>query len=352
MEETLRADSAPETSSHGAPGEAPDTHARGWRATTARARILAARAERKVLDRFSDVEARQLNSLRRAYRGTKGPDVLVFGDSAMFWTAPDEPDPRRLYQMVADELGRDTRVKVLYGPGYHARIVMAFLAALEQCASRPRIVVVPTSIMMTTRGWLQHPEFSYEHASADLLTAIADGSKPRRLARTPTDVADAYDRTPAPSLFGEERTYGELRMLIHGQAQTPWQKAVRRRNRIDFYNGERLEADSPGVALVRDLGRTLVRMGLPSVAYLLPVNRDDIASEGGQAALDHVAHNADVIVTAYSDAVGDTGRIVNAVFDAPGEEFIDPLHLGSAGRRRLANRIVAAVVAQLDSQGA
>ena len=63
------------------------------------------RLERKATRRFSDVELRQLKSLELAYRGSSGPDVLVFGDSAMFWTTHRDSDRRHLVQMVRDELG-------------------------------------------------------------------------------------------------------------------------------------------------------------------------------------------------------------------------------------------------------
>ena len=312
------------------------------RAAVDKARIYAARAERKLGDRFSDAEARQLRSLRRAYSGEHGPEVLIFGDSAMFWTAPGEDDPRRLYDMIRDDLGPGSATKVLYGPGYHARIVMAFLASLDRCKSRPRLVIVPLSIMMTTIAWHRHPEFSYETVSADLLRAAADGTQPRRLTRTPIEMADAYDREISPSLFGENHTYGELRMLIHGRAETPWQKAVRLRHRIDYYNAERLEPESPGVQFVADLARTLVHMDLRAVSYIIPVDRDDLAEAGGQAFLDHAARNAEVIATTFQENMGARGAMVNAVLDSPGTDFIDPLHLAAAGRRRLAARIVAA----------
>lgn len=313
------------------------------RLARARARVIAARADRKWRGFRSDIEMRQLRSLQRAYGGRHGPDVLIFGDSAMYWTRHRERDPRRLCDMIRDELRTDGTVKVLCGPGYHARIVIAFLAALAECRSRPRVVVVPTSVIMTTSGWFNHPKVSYEAEAEDLNAAIRDGRKPRRLARTPSDAADAYDRRRAPSLFGRNSTFGELRMLNDAPAETPWQKEVRHRYRLDYYNAERLEFTSAGVQRVADLAHALAGMDLPAVAYILPVRRGDLAELGGQIAIDQIAHNANVISTVFSEAVGDAGRVVNAIFAAADEDFIDPLHLGPGGRRLLAAQIASAI---------
>lgn len=314
------------------------------------ARNTGFRIERKLNTKFGDLQLAQFQAMRRAYRGADGPEVLVFGDSAMYWSAATDPDHRRLSEMIDDGLGPDVRSISFVSPGYHARIVMAFLAGLATCRSRPKVVVVPTSVMMTTAPWLEHPEFGYELESAGL-HAVAAGRRLKRLERPDRAYADAYDRRPAPSLVDAGLTQGELRMFIHAPAETPWQKAVRQRHRMDYYNADRLEDDSPGIRLIREMGAVLTAMELPSVAYVLPVNGERLVESLGDAASDHVRRNAALVESAYLGSVGERGAMVNAILDHPSADFIDPLHLGSGGRLPLAARISAAVQERLDSLG-
>lgn len=308
-----------------------------------RARQRAGRAGGRVADRYIDVELRQLRAIQRAYSAPHGPEVLVFGDSSMFWTAPTDDDARRVIDMIRDELGTGVGVVAAFGAGYHARLVLAFLAALERCRSRPRVVVVPTAVLLTSTAWLNHPDFNFVLAAGAIRKAAETGSRPRRVGRAEPEVADAYDRRPAPSLVGAERTLGELRMLIHAKAETKWQKSIRLQHRFDYYNGERFDDETEGIVLTRELGRKLTALELPSVAYIMPVNHEDLVTSMGEAAHGHVARNAELITSTFCEAAHPLGTMVDATFDAPARHFIDPLHLGPVGRRHLAARIVAAV---------
>ena len=140
------------------------------------------RLKRKLTRRYSDVHLRQLRSLERAYSRADGPQLLVFGDSAMFWTTPTDQDHRHLIEMVRDELG-GVKVEALVGPGYHARIVMAFLSALETLRSLPKVIIVPISTLMAQTIWLSHPELGYEAVAAELRGVIASGDRPQRLSK-------------------------------------------------------------------------------------------------------------------------------------------------------------------------
>jgi hypothetical protein len=311
------------------------------------------RLERKAAKRFNDVELRQLKSLERAYRGSSGPELLVFGDSAMFWTTHRDGDRRHLVQMIRDELGGGVGFEALVGPGYNPRIIMAFLSALEGCRARPRVVIVPTSILFAMSTWLAHPVLGYELVAGELRAAIAaNGDRPRRLPRPGQEAEDAFDRRPASSLIGARRTVGELRLITNAPPDTRWQQVVRLRHLMDFYNAERLEPDSPGVLLVGELGRMLSAMGLRSVAYVAPINYEVVSKTLGEGARDHLARNADLVETAYREAAGAFGTVVNAVFECPAGEFMDPLHLSEVGRGRLARVIAAAVAPMLEEDGA
>jgi hypothetical protein len=313
----------------------------------ARVRSLAYRARRKATKKFSDVELRQLRSLQKAYAGETGPDILVFGDSAMFWTLATDQDSRHMVEMIRDELGKDVTFEALVGPGYNPRIVTAFLSALESCPSRPKVVLVPTSVLMASTIWLQHPRLSYELVGQQVRTAVRDKAV-RKLDRPDPDDFEEFDRLPAPSLYGARRTVGELRMIVNSKPETRWQKAVRTRHLMDYYNAERLEADSVGVTLVGDLAATLAEMRLPSVAYIAPINHEVLKTVLGAGAVEHMQRNAEVVETAYLKSAAGLGEVVNATMDNPGSDFSDPVHLNDHGRQVLARRIADVVRPLLD----
>ena len=307
-------------------------------------RTVAAKVDRRVAQRYIDVELRQLRSLQRAYRGDSGPELLMFGESNMSWTLLQETDRRHVAEMIRDELGAEVRLEGLVGPGYNPRIIMAFLAALPACASQPQVVIVPMSVLMATSIWLAHPKLGYEQTAEELRGLIEAGtSRPRRLPE-PTDAAwEAFDHLPAPSLMGARRTVGELRLITSATPTTRWQQVVRLRHLMDFYNAERLEPESPGVALVADMANLLKAQGLHSVAYVPPINLEVTDKVLGADSRAHIVRNADLIAASYREAVGDFGTVVNAVAECPGNEFADPLHLLEGGRRRLAGSIAGAI---------
>ena len=302
------------------------------------------RVERKLARRFSDVELRQLRSLERVYnRRGGGPELLVFGDSGMFWTTPKDTDHRHLVAMIRDEVEANVDFEALVGPGYNPRIIMAYLSALERCSSKPKVVIVPTSILFATETWLAHPVLGYGLVAEELRSAIAaNGRRPRRLPRPDDEAENAFDKRPAPSLIGARRTMGEFRLITNSAPTTRWQQIIRLRHLMDCYNAERLEPDSPGVSLVTEMAAMLRQMGLPSVAYIHPHNYEVIAKTLGEKSLEHVERNAAIVEAAYLQGSGETGAVVNAVFDSPASEFIDPLHLSDRGRLRLARSIATA----------
>jgi hypothetical protein len=302
------------------------------------------RVERRIAKRYSDVELRQLRSMERAYGGSRGPELLMFGESNMVWTLRDEEDRRHLAEMIRDELGGELKLEGLVGPGYNPRIIMAMLSALPACASQPQVVIVPMSILMATSSWLAHPVLGYEVVAQEMRQLIeAGGARPKRLP-PPTEAAwETYDHRPAPSLIGARRTMGEVRLITSATPTTRWQQAIRLRHLMDSYNAETLEPETPGVKLVADMATMLRNQGLKSVAYTPPINLDVCEKTLGADARAHILRNADVLATAYQDAVGDSGSVVNAVAVCPGNEFADPLHLKEAGRRRLASDIAGAI---------
>jgi hypothetical protein len=314
------------------------------RRVTALTRDTVARVERRLARKYSDVELRQLKAMERAYAGAKGPELLMFGESNMVWTVRDEADRRHLAEMIRDELGGSVELQGMVGPGYNPRIIMAMLTALPTCASRPKVVIVPMSILMATTHWLAHPVLGYERTSNEMRQLIAAGSaRPKRLSKPSDADWETYDHLPAPSLIGARRTVGELRLITSANPQTRWQQAIRLRHLMDSYNAERLEPDSIGVRLVADMATMIRDQKLQSVAYIPPINLEVGDKVLGPNSREHIERNAELLSTAYAEAAGESGTVVNAVGQCPVSEFADPLHLAEAGRRRLAALIAEAI---------
>lgn len=308
---------------------------------------------RRELDaRRPDVEIRQLRDLQAAYAGEDAPEILVIGDSSMIWVASTEPEGRTLAQMLRDELPASLRIHALAGPGYNARISSVFLEALAGCPGRPRVVVLPTSLLMATTGWSTHPQFAYERESAELSRILREDDRTtRRLPRATTQDWHEWDRLPLPSLFGARRTMGEARLLTNtlndppawAAPITPWQQAVRMRHMLDVRNAEKLTPESLGIGLLTQLGQQAHRLDVPTIAQISPVNRDALVSVFGESVLDHVTANTDLMAQTYLTAAGPHHRVLNAAFACPREDFGDPIHLNGSGRLHLAKLIAAEI---------
>jgi hypothetical protein len=102
------------------------------------------------------------------------------------------------------------------------------------------------------------------------------------------------------------------------------------------------------VRLVAEMGARLTGLGLPSVAYVAPINHEVVEKTLGKGAVEHVARNAGIVEQAYQEGAGELGTVVNAVFECPAAEYMDPIHLTLDGRARLAQRIADAVRPQLE----
>jgi hypothetical protein len=325
------------------------------RHVVARAR---ARMRRTISAGRPDIEIRQLRALQAAYGGAHdGPEVLLIGDSAMLWVGVTERDTRTLAQMIKDCLPDSVRVHAMAGPGYNPRIINVFLEALAHCPSRPKVIVLPASLLMATKGWSTHPTFSYIRETPELRRILHDDDRrARRLPRATDEDWEEWDRQPLPSLFGARRTMGEARMITQSPLDPPkwappvtrFQRALRMRHMLDLYNAERLTAESPGVTLLTDMGHAASKLGIPSVAYISPVNREVLVTVFKEPVVEHLETNAEVMTRAYLDAAGPGHRVVNALLSSSAADFGDPVHLNGAGRLHLARLIADDVQIGLD----
>lgn len=301
-----------------------------------------------ALDRVVDVELRQLRALRAAYSVHDAPEVLVFGDSAMYSFTRDDEDRTTLIDLIRARLEPDLGIHAVYGPTYNARIVLAFLELLGALPGRPVVAVVPTPALSAMSVWHAHPTYGHRNDADEIRRAIASGLRPwRRIRRPDEQDMDAFDRLPAPSLVGARRSNGEVALLLNAKPASRWQRVVRAHAIADHYTAERLTPDAPGVADVADLGARLAGMEIASVAYISPVNHELAASALGRASLQRITDNAQVVEQAFLSASAGTGTAVDATLDSPASHFMDAIHLRFAGREQLARRLCEAIARQV-----
>ena len=299
------------------------------------------RARRRLA---ADQEMQNLKELEAAYGGADGPEVLLFGDSAMFWVSRLDRDRRHLVDMVRDDLGKGVRVHPVIGRGYSARSVMTFMAFLSKCKSKPKVVVVPATVLCVMDIWLAHPEIGHARQTKAMMELLrSGGSRPKRLPPPPPEEIEAYDRMQAPSLLGVDRTVGEIRLVINSVPGSTWQNIVRQRTLYDYYTSEKLTPEGEGPRLMEAMGTLLTRSGYPSVAYLHPIDIDMTVRLLGEGARQHVADNVTVVADAYRRGAGDLGLLVDAAYDCESDQYTDPVHLNDKGRTILAKRIATGV---------
>jgi hypothetical protein len=294
--------------------------------------------------RVGDLQLRQLRRLRRAYDGRgEGPDLLLFGDSAMYWTGPGDSSRAYLCDSIRKELG-PVRCLQLYGPGYTARIFLPFLAALAKCRTKPRAVLVPLSFQMLQATWLADPEVGCGPV-ADQMTALieSDAKLPRKLEQPSLEQVDEFHRMPSPSVVGATLTVGEFKLMQAVKGRTRSQKRDRLRHNLDYHHAEGVPPGSEGLRLVGEVGAALREMELPSVGYVPPGNYELLTKILSPEMPERLERNADLISAAFLEGTGELGTVVNGMPDGVPEHFYDPIHLNYDGRRRFAARIADAL---------
>ena len=160
--------------------------------------------------------------------------MLLIGDSAMVWTSRLDKDRRHLVQMLDDEIGDAEMISVI-GAGYNPLLVMTYLKAIERCVSRPKVMLVPTTVVEAMDVWRLHPQFGYAKESADPRPARSGAPRPKMGYVVTDDDWEAYDQLPTASLIGARRTMGEFRLLTKAVPSTKWQHLIRRRITYDMY---------------------------------------------------------------------------------------------------------------------
>jgi hypothetical protein len=301
--------------------------------------------------RRSDLALRQLRALMRAYNSKVAPQVLLLGDSVMYWTIK-EPDRRRLADMISDELEADVDCLTVAGAGYSSRMYMAFLSAISASRARPRVVVVQITLVTLTPPFIDHPERGCAKAAEAVRHAVATWpDAPKSYVKAGEEDWATYDRLPAPTMIAQHRTMAELDLFVNAASSSSGQRTARMRHILDSYNGEIFGPESRGIVYLTELGSVLRGMNLRSVLVISASNCELAETLLGEGARAHLERNADVVEAAFLGATGELGTVVNNVSAIEGSEFSDPLHLRQQGRLRTANGVAAAVRAHLTRWG-
>jgi hypothetical protein len=299
---------------------------------------LAYRMQRRIAKEFWDVDLWQLRRMQRAYRTPGGPEVLVLGDSHMFWTGYYEADRRRLGTLIREELGPGTRVLIVEGPCYWPNMTILLLEALLGLPHRPRVLLFSINSYMNTPHWLEHPQYSYAPVVRTLRENL-DRRWLRKVPRVDQPAAEAYYRKPASSFGDAHLTLGELEMLVHGKAHSSAQRAARRRHRIDFYFSEALAREMAGADRVERIGALVAALDVPTVNFVGPLTHDAVREEYGDAAYQAVVRQVEDVVALYSGKAGARARVLDFSRAFATERFVDPLHVNASCRIMMARAL-------------
>lgn len=247
--------------------------------TTALVRL---RAQARVLrDRVVDQQVRQLEAIRRGLvRGDV--DVLVLGESSCILGRPGEPRTETIPQLLAARLG--VRVASFVGAGFSPRMYGEALRLLGTVDARPQALVTSVCVRTSTSTHvLRHPIYSHERSYQRLRGLESARARLRSLGGVPRPSPKEYalfEALPVRTQWSGEGTIGGFRLRLKGNGPLPWPgdlEAVL----FDYYHGELVEPDNPGLRQWRSYGELVRSYGVPAVGYRTPIPvRQGVAHHG------------------------------------------------------------------------
>ena len=279
------------------------------------------------------------------------PEVLLLGDSVSVRVAHEDSDKTDLAGMVARELLPRMRTCSIAASGYHAGVFLEVVRLLEAMPHRPRLIVLPINLRSFFPQWDLNPVWAYERT----IGAI------RRYGRLPGRMVPkvlpehasrrAHRRYLAaelsnPALPG--RTIGEISDVIARAPETDQEQIDRQRVIFAFHYLHVLDAAHLRLAAVHDTIRIATSLGIPVVAYVVPVNYEGGRYLVGTGFTECLTSNVLVVRDAVDRASGPPGvgffdwsTLLTA--EAFFHRFEPSEHLNEQGRRTLAARIATAV---------
>lgn len=256
---------------------------------------------RKVRDRLVDHPLHQVERARQ--RLLEGEvDVMVLGDSSTLSWSPRDQDRTLLPELIGRRLG--SNVLSVNGPGYSAAIYGEFLRILGSLDRRPKAVVFAMAIRPSTfTHVMRHPVVGYPR-SIDALAKVKDADhRIRYVGRGGSQHTDrqraAYMALPVSTRWSGDQTIGYFRSRLEGHGPTPWPADVEALL-FDYFHGETVHDDNPGLPALTLLGRRIEEYGVPTVGYWTkpPIERGEMHYPGEFDA--HVRGNLRVLQGALS----------------------------------------------------
>ena len=308
-----------------------------------------AQRARRQLGRVDNAEIRQARRLARVTR--KGDlDVVYLGDSTVSWVAPDDLDRRKVDAMLREALSARApglRMHATHGGSYNPRLYSALLRMVHVADGRP-CIVVPLCVRVRTIPWMEHPAFGHQIA-ADLLLDMPTDVPLRRIRKgieppTASDFEHFYT-LPHPTWSGGETVGDHVLPLKSGElAEDEYVKLL-----YAYHHGGRVH-EGKATDTVRQLGADLRALGVPVVVYQTPIPHAMGNEIHGRGFRELAQENLATMDAAFREGFGPID-ILQTGLDFDTEEFLDwrmaDEHLNEHGRRRLAEMLADAVVAQV-----
>ncbi|MDZ5620008.1 hypothetical protein SFC88_04195 [Nocardioides sp. HM23] len=221
---------------------------------------------RQVRNRWIDQTLLRLEQARRQLEQGEG-DILLLGDSSCLYWAHADTDRTLIPELLAERTGAS--IVTVAGGGYDARMHDALLRVLGMADNRPRAVLACLAIRPNTATHVrEHPLHGHGRTRAALarispplrrVRAFANGGSaaPKR------EVAEFRART-VTTRWGGTATLGERLAKVEGLGPPPWPTEVEQM-RFDYFHGQPVHDDNPGLADLTAFGRRLDEYGVPAV---------------------------------------------------------------------------------------
>jgi hypothetical protein len=249
--------------------------------------------------------------------------------------------------MVADGLGPGITCRAIDGASFSTDIFTGYLELLRD-APRSPIVVFPLWIRGRFPPWVYHPVHGHRRAIERIRRIEPQQSAWRVHAAFPRPTAADFERfshVPYETLLGPGCVGDYVSAIRQHQRDDNHAELVRML--YAYHHGGVLTSETPELATVTELGRTVARLDLPAVVYQTPSPLDRGSELFGEGMRDRTVQSFTSLNAAYRAGVGSDAPILETGTMFSSAQFIDPddasEHLNEQGRLPLANLIVEAV---------
>ena len=302
---------------------------------------------KRGLNRIDNPEVRNARRLVKVMRSNP-PDVLYLGESLANAVGLDDKDPRRLSQMVADELEGTATVFTVADGGYSPELFEAYLRLVEGTPARP--LVLHTMGPRILHPLIAHPTYGKLQALPVIRSLDPGGSTWRMRASLPRATSEDFERyyaLPHPTIMGDDLKVGDYVKPLKNGALEPKERL---RILYAYHHGARLTPETPSLEAYTGLGRRLRSMGCKTVAWLAPIPIPIGIELFGPEFEQLTYENWDVMKAVYLEA--NPGATIIEAGDIFGlDQFIDVTdgteHLNDVGRRKTAALLAAGIRQEL-----